>query len=869
LGTPFIKWIKLDNIGKFKPFNNSKNEFKDGCNIVFGFNGSGKSALSKVISLFGDEKFISKAEKDSLYDGMKNGDSSSVEIKLSDGNIVKYSEKKPHSYSFYVFNSNFVASHVFDGTKGNAKGFSNAGELTNEEIRKSEEKIRGLSDENDKLKEENKSFEDDYENVRARYSKEFREFLTDKNKKLTPRSLDKVSLPNKGRDDLETELKNLKSDYKLSLRTDQMKEDLAQLEKLNFQSCSIDQAKVNEILKENVESLSKETLEKKISEVRNLFSNDKDKQNDVEGWFKFGKDILHKTKDQKDQKDHKCPICDSDISNKLNFILEGFDGYFDKSYEGFIKELTDQIRSVTNSIESVERSEKYASTLEKLWERYKTMLSSSDRIPDGRAFPKVEFSKVERELKTIKGDLEQKKKNIQHSPESKYSFDFTGFNEQLKELEKLGKSILTSLTEKQLKTSKIEDELRKIYEKIIISEFNGEDGKLGKYKENDRKIDENGKEIERLSKEVIKERRNLKAESKHVNDFLKKMGIEHFEVDIDPEKEDENITIKFKNSGSTKGLKHSISDGEKTALAFAYFLSKFDCECKSESESESKSKSKIEESIVVIDDPISSLDENRLFNTAFLISDHFKEAKQLIVLSHNFLFLKFFSKNFHKGKTEHFLNGDELVDLPSSLGGFESPYFYMLQDVISFANEGKDKDGKGYEDVRKYMPSYIRRVLETFLSFKFAKVQRERGGSPGLGDFVDDKKENINELDLETRKKLKEIKCITDQFLHGNLQQTTESGLSLEPALKKAASYTIEVIETIDDIHLKYVEYMKILQERKEVAKILKTLKYPCRIIPEKSWQCFDSLAKNASSAIGIIKNADALPPEWAKNMKE
>src|SRR5690606_29006101 len=111
---------------------------------------------------------------------------------------------------------------------------------------------------------------------------------------------------------------------------------------------------------------------------------------------------------------------------------------------------------------------------------------------------------------------------------------------------------------------------------------------------------------------LLAELKKIKAESKSISKYLNKMGINHFDVDINEEKQDENIIIKYKNSSNERNkLKNCLSDGEKTALAFAYFLSKF--------ENEINTEKKIKESIVVIDDPISSLDDNRLYSTAHLI----------------------------------------------------------------------------------------------------------------------------------------------------------------------------------------------------------------------------------------------------------
>ena len=57
------KIIELKNIGRFVNFQQMQDftirvkEHSNNCNIIFGFNGSGKSTISNVLSLFGDGSF--------------------------------------------------------------------------------------------------------------------------------------------------------------------------------------------------------------------------------------------------------------------------------------------------------------------------------------------------------------------------------------------------------------------------------------------------------------------------------------------------------------------------------------------------------------------------------------------------------------------------------------------------------------------------------------------------------------------------------------------------------------------------------------------------------------------------------------------
>ncbi len=398
-------------------------------------------------------------------------------------------------------------------------------------------------------------------------------------------------------------------------------------------------------------------------------------------------------------------------------------------------------------------------------------------------FKKYNFTQIKTDLEELKTFFESKNDNIQktYSKPSDIKQHIENLNTFIANSETLKKSIISTLDSKKLDTNKIEDSIRKAYKNIIILEFNQTDdnGTLNSYKNNNDRISKIEEiELPALRNKLSEELKKVKAESKSISKYLIKMGITHFDIDINEAEKDENIIIKYKNSTNEKSkLENSLSDGEKTALAFAYFLSKF--------ENEVNTLDKIKNSVVVIDDPISSLDQNRLYNTAHLIYTNFKNIKQLIILSHNFLFLKYFN-SLTKDSACFFLNQSKITELPEELRNFETPYFYMLKTLLDFNSGNID-----YNKVNRYLPNYIRRILETFLSFKFSRiVDRARGyRTPGLKEFD----ENIEQTDLnneikkDIREKLAKINSICDSHSHGNAHHTEENFYISEDELNALA----------------------------------------------------------------------------------
>ena len=294
-----------------------------------------------------------------------------------------------------------------------------------------------------------------------------------------------------------------------------------------------------------------------------------------------------------------------------------------------------------------------------------------------------------------------------------------------------------------------------------------------------------------------------------MNQYLKHLGIHNFEIDIKKEQSEENIHINYRSGITKRKILHTLSESEKTALAFAYFLSKIQYEILDNPQKD------ITKTTIVIDDPISSLDENRLFTTACLIRDFFENSKQLFVLSHNLIFLKFFGNMIgHKQRQDYYLRGitdrPQLISLPEGLRNFQSSYFQKLYEIIEY-----NKGCIDFEDAKKFIPNYVRVVLETFLSFKLFVLKQGSAGdkfrSAGLDKLTNILKgqlglfksfppvDDVNHTTLI--KKLEWTRKISDPQTHGSPQCLDEFNYIGESELKKIAKDALNIIHFLDKIH--------------------------------------------------------------------
>jgi len=178
----------------------------------------------------------------------------------------------------------------------------------------------------------------------------------------------------------------------------------------------------------------------------------------------------------------------------------------------------------------------------------------------------------------------------------------------------------------------------------------------------------------------------------------------------------------------------NLSEGERTAISLAYFLARLH-----------DRNTDVEETIVVLDDPISSLDSNHLFKAYSLIRTQLADAKQLFISTHNFPFFTLLKEWLDK-KARYYLserrvlNGSpsaRLTKLPTLLRRFNSEYHYLFSFLYRFDRGETDQQNLPY-----ILPNIARRYLEAFLGFK---VPKKMGFPQKLANIVQDeqKKEAI------------------------------------------------------------------------------------------------------------------------------
>ena len=223
-----------------------------------------------------------------------------------------------------------------------------------------------------------------------------------------------------------------------------------------------------------------------------------------------------------------------------------------------------------------------------------------------------------------------------------------------------------------------------------------------------------------------------------------------------------------------------LSEGEKTAIAFLYFLVQlrdqdFD----------------LAEGVVVIDDPISSLDSGAIYQAFSFLKNDVQKAKQLFVLTHNHEFLRLvinWFQNLPPGLKKHCSysmvlcsettggRSARLAPLDQLLIDHATEYHYLFKVLYTFRSNGTIMQCY-------HVPNIARKVLETFLDFHLpSKKSLYR---------------KLDETDFDPHKKTAIYKFTND------LSHFTGKGF--DPALvaetQKNVAYLLDMINDIAPLH--------------------------------------------------------------------
>lgn len=224
--------------------------------------------------------------------------------------------------------------------------------------------------------------------------------------------------------------------------------------------------------------------------------------------------------------------------------------------------------------------------------------------------------------------------------------------------------------------------------------------------------------LEKLDADIGMKRASLENQEKNIeriNKLLSQLLDIGLEFTVNPGQEEYQLVRKIKDGPTVPA--RNLSEGEKNIIAFLYFLVSL----------ESSSAEDKKDEIIVIDDPVSSLDSNNLFAVQNLVVSVLKEYGQTFFLTHNFYFFAkvrdsiiadMKARNMKPKENlcmfelkKNSVNGSVIKVASTYVQEHISEYMSIIENlkgILQSNMEGKDI----------IIGNLIRRALEVFLGFK-------------------------------------------------------------------------------------------------------------------------------------------------------
>jgi len=588
-----IKKIIMKNIATFKE-NGTIIDNLSKINFIYGANGTGKTTISTYLSnpLICNNCSIEWHNNERMEILVYNK-------KFKDENF--YSEKLKGIYTFGEKNKETIKKI----------------EKLRKELENIKEKGMRYKPTKEQLEEEIPQLENDlnkyiWDNLYKKYGKDFKQLFYGKissKENFKKFILQLLKEFNKNENNI-IDYERMKKEYNLLFR-----ENLSMLEKININLKieEIDKIESNKIFKKRI--IGKEDLE--IAKLINKLN--------MADWIYQGKEYLNNTNEI-------CPFCQKPTIDE-NFKKQ-IEEYFDEEYRNniqLIKQLQNEYLILVQDIKT-----QFENIINRIKQnKFYMNYINIDKLED---LSKILNEKFFVNLQKINEKLKEPSRSIIVEKNFEILKNFIDMINNLnKKVEEHNKKV-EKHTEERKKLEKyffnylISNYKNEINSKLKI--INGKKKGLANLNTQLNNLRENFKQINNEIKALNATLTTISSTVEKINTLLEKFGFNNFRLEI----VDDKYYKIIRENGEI--AKDTLSEGELTFITFLYFLQLI--------EGSFDKKNVRSNKVLIIDDPISSLDSQVLFIVSTLIKEYIKKVrddnnyfiKQIIILTHNVYFHK-------------------------------------------------------------------------------------------------------------------------------------------------------------------------------------------------------------------------------------
>ena len=719
-----FKIIRIDikNFGCFKDYKqhgNSKqpcigNDFNvNNINIFYGRYYSGKCTYSKIFQSIELKKLPEK------YDDI------SFEIRLANNTVIKSNDIDSQTLPIdcRVFNQQFVNDNIELHNNNKINSFAiSIGADTNDTLKRIKKiRIQDLDPLNKKLSnilDSLKNKQDELENKEKNFNLTLQKIASNIRYKKNPSIITEKKYD---RLDLKKEFENcLPSDFptippenstqylELAQKVEQAEAKILEKNIHQPQKIYIPNSIINfdfNLFEIQIKKLLYKVI--KVSNILDEYQNNPDKIN----WIKQGIEIHGSSPE-------KCIFCGNSIDNTL--------------IDNLTSAFSDELKSLETELE--DKKTELESMIEKL--TYISQINKDEYFKD----VEIDIINLNKDIKNTANNNANVLKNILYKIEEKQRDIFSKielgeltwetFTEIQSAIDNLYDNTILEITRHADRQKESIDFLRRYYiaKELSVREFNDISNEIQELQtsiENEIE-DKNALELKigEIQQTISKLEYSLKSETEainHINTILHN-SLSHSEIFLIPVKDDERkiyFEVHRNNEHAYNLSEHAynLSEGEKSLIAFAYYIAKL----------ESLSTAEKGKTILFIDDPISSLDENNIFYVYNLIYNLFdkNEFLQYFLSTHNLDFLKY--TNRFSSKKDYYLikkikpaedipSKSYITSLPKHLSGKVTEFVFLFEQIYSVATEEEEENNF---HIFYNFPNNARKFIEALLYFKY------------------------------------------------------------------------------------------------------------------------------------------------------
>ncbi|MDP3729592.1 MAG: AAA family ATPase, partial [bacterium] len=725
-----------------------------------GENGSGKSAICDILKSLSQIQDFQNSPPDVAKIEIENGNNQIY--KFENGNWLPNQLNKN---SFLFFDVDFINANVHThGDRSNQQGrhSQNSGKM-----------IIDLDDKANQLKNAIQEKKDETENFEKANSVALNKTFSDEDKGLFTIYKDKT------KQEIKDKIAKIQGDAK------KFESEFLALQKINKKHSQIGQIATVNGISINFFVSNKETYSEIFS--RQIKEKSQDQADEkIKAHFEKHKGFIERAKNEIPQnyKNENCPLCMQPLSNASQFI-EYYRVAFDQTYENEKRRFLTNIESLKIELENLKSDFRILPTktisvfdsLEKLKTDFEIDVYKIDEKTECTKFDELSFLEIDQIISALEALKTIDRKSFDFS--KVYDALITKIGEAKKKIENINELIddknktISDFKSKYSDQGKITSEIQeKTQKQNEIKELNLflNSGKI----EDIKNQNEAQKKKKNLSEELKKSQDELKnhlANTIPESVITKMIGIlgkfnlnftlEH--IKSAPNTKDYSFSFKIKDQkGHERNFKNSLSEGERQLISLAFFFAI--------NENLLNKTNTITNTILIFDDPITSLDSPNLKILADLIYEKTKEFSQVIIFTHHPLFYKYLKKNDSGTCKFGILKNHE------AFGGsfvFFDPGFDLMAEVQKCNEEIKQNAQSGNlkpEEIALKYGQLLRLAVEKFIKHELLLWDKESNfGNEIIANLSKSKSkiQKLDDADLEVMTNIHKY-CNYSNLLHAD-----------------------------------------------------------------------------------------------------